>query len=176
MNTVAFMANGPTAGKSTAAGLMASILAEKEVKTVVVPFAKPVKDIATQMGWDGLKDDKGRTLLEDVGMGGRRYFPDTWVNLWSQSVLDMWTEDRNLVVLSDDCRFPNEVERIKRFGGILIKIKKEGVERSDLVSEQYQPQDSMFDYVIENNGTMKELENELRKIVEEQWPTEEEDE
>ena len=44
------------------------------------------------------------------------------------------------------------------------------------MSEQYQPLDSEFDYVIENNGTMKELENKLRKIVEEQWPEEEEDE
>lgn len=160
---IVFMANGPTAGKTTAAGLMSSILAQ--YKPALVPFAKPVKDLATQMGWDGLKDARGRTLLEDIGMGGRRYYPDIWVDLWGERVLQLWGNSRDRLIFADDCRFPNEFKRVQRFGGVLIKIKKEGKERPDLRAEQWVPEDSEFDYVVENNGTLSELNDKLISIA-----------
>ena len=42
-------------GKSTVAEHLA-----KNTHGVIKPFAKPIKDFATLLGWDGLKNKKGR--------------------------------------------------------------------------------------------------------------------
>ena len=154
---IAFMGNGPTAGKTTAA----KIIFEKSKWPRIISFAASVKEIAYDLGWDGEKDERGRRLLEDIGMGARLYNPDVWVDKWQEKV-NGW--DDTVTILTDDCRMANEVARIKNLGGILVKIQRDGCERPDLRAEQYMPGDSVFDYIIENNGTIEDLEKALEVI------------
>lgn len=154
---IAFMGTGPEAGKTTAAKALSSN------STMTVSFASPVKSVACCLGWNGLKDEKGRKLLEDIGMAGRAYHPDTWVYQWFETAEDVIGQVTHVLV--DDCRFPNEVERIKALGGILVKISKKGTERPDLISEQYMPDDSEFDFIIENEGTIEEFAAKVRELL-----------
>ncbi|KKN60312.1 hypothetical protein LCGC14_0533620 [marine sediment metagenome] len=68
-------------------------------------------------------------------------------------------------VVFADCRFKNELDLIKENGGILIRIKRHeaglsgeaGMHPSE--KEQRGIPDSAFDYIIENYGTLKDLES-----------------
>ena len=88
-------------GKSTAAKYM-----QKRTRAVVRPFAKPIKDFATLLGWNGNKDKKGRRLLQLLGTEvGRECISDLiWVYKWQ---VDLGDED---TVICDDLRFQNEYD------------------------------------------------------------------
>jgi len=86
---------------------------------------------------------------------------------------DMYTyppDPFDLVIISD-VRFFNELSFIKNNGGKLIKIKrdlagltgKEAAHQSE--SEMSDMSDDMFDFIIENNGTLKGLKKEAKRVV-----------
>jgi hypothetical protein len=92
-------------------------------------FAAEVKDIALIMGWDGKKDEKGRQLLQDIGMAGRRYHKDIWVSKLAKRL-----EDAKYLVI-DDVRFQNEVDAIRANGGIVLRIVRSSLPIMDHPSE-----------------------------------------
>ncbi len=63
-----------------------------------------------------------------------------------------------------DVRFPNEYESIKKRRGILIRIERENSYKinheSECALDKY-----TFDYVIENNGTLEELIEKVKNII-----------
>jgi hypothetical protein len=68
-------------------------------------FADALKALATTIGWDGRKDDTGRRLLQELGVGARDVLgADVWV--------DALMRDLPGRVVITDVRFPNEVEAI----------------------------------------------------------------
>ena len=81
------------------------------LRAVVKPFAKPIKDFAFDLGWNGLKDNKGRKLLQLLGTEvGRECIRDTlWVEKWQESLRDTGS---NTVIICDDLRFQNEYEHL----------------------------------------------------------------
>lgn len=95
-------------GKSTAAKFIQGI-----TPCVIKPFAQPIKDIATLMGWDGNKDTKGRTLLQKLGTecGRECIHSNIWIDQWNGSI-----ENTGLynTVIVDDLRFQNEYEELIR--------------------------------------------------------------
>jgi hypothetical protein len=95
---------GPAfSGKSTLAGMLATA-AEP---AVVLPMAASLKSIATRMGWDGRKDERGRKLLQTLGTEcGREYNPFCWANLW---LSEPWYFREADTVICDDVRFPEEL-------------------------------------------------------------------
>jgi hypothetical protein len=46
--------------------------------------------------------------------------PDIWANAWEHAATLVLNEGGTVVV--DDCRFPNELEAIKRLGGVTLNI------------------------------------------------------
>ena len=44
-------------------------------------FADRLKEVATELGWNGEKDFAGRKFLQELGSVVRNYDPDTWVNI-----------------------------------------------------------------------------------------------
>lgn len=80
-----------------------------------LPFAKPVKDVAFHMGWDGQKDKKGRKLLQLLGTecGRRCIDEDIWADKWQAKALE-FAKDNNIVLVADDMRFDNEVNTVLR--------------------------------------------------------------
>jgi len=110
-----------THGKSTVAQRLRGLLPQSRILTL--PFAKGVKDEAQRLGWNGLKDTKGRIILQQLGTEVcRNIDPDYWTKRWMQNA---YSDMRDLdLIVCDDLRFDNELKCIKENGGYIIKIKR----------------------------------------------------
>ncbi len=75
-----------------------------------------------------------RSLLQLVGTGlGRDWYgPDTiWIDMFEKKV-QKWESDRKefpMPVVNDDCRFPNEAERLRKLEFTIIKLVRNDAER-----------------------------------------------
>jgi hypothetical protein len=122
-------------------------------------FAAEVKAIALLMGWDGKKDKKGRQLLQDIGMAGRRYDQDIWV-----SKLQKRLETTEYLVI-DDVRFQNEADAIRANGGIVLRVV-----RSDLPIMDHPSETELFriaaDQSIVNDGDLDNLYKQINETLE----------
>lgn len=64
-----------------------------------------------------------------------------------------------------DMRFPNELKAVEDKGGITIRVNRPQLISKDFEHESETSLDSaIFDYVIENNGTLEELIDKVREI------------
>jgi hypothetical protein len=92
----------------------------EDIPNGMYAFAHGVKETARFMGWDGVKDERGRSLLQAVGNAGRDYRQDLWVE---RELNRIWREQGSILPLStcaffiDDWRFPNEEVVAKRVFG-----------------------------------------------------------
>ena len=176
--------HGPMgSGKTTACDWIKQRLTEKGLTNTLVPIAKPLKDFARQLGWDGAKDAKGRRLLQLLGTecGRKCIGDDIWVLKWKQAI----EEEDCKVILCDDMRFLNEYSSIKMMNVyhkvIMIKLTGRGYEvtgwwcklvkwlrlRFGLVHPSEIPlPDYLFDHVICNDREIFNLRLKLDKILE----------
>lgn len=177
-NMIIFMIHGPMgSGKST----LSNIIMERAKMTgktaTILPFAKPLKEAAKQLGWDGNKDKKGRRLLQLLGteVGRKCIGPNIWTDKWKKALTDAEMEAD--IVICDDLRFLNEYEAAKVFcltrKVISIKLKGRGYATNGFfkrifwhikkwlgllhASERPLP-DYLFDEVYMNNKTVYHME------------------
>ena len=80
-----------------------------------------------------------------------------------------WEELPNWIIT--DTRFPNEIEAVKKRGGITIRVNRDYVLTGgpEDPKKQHESETALdnaeFDYVIDNNGTIEELIEEVREIL-----------
>lgn len=161
-------------GKDTAANYLKKKLERQKKRVLIIHNADLLKFICkTFFGWNGVKDEEGRKLLQYVGTDViRAKNPDYWVH-FIIGILAMFNGKWDYVLIPD-CRFPNEVARFKelRFDTVSLKIIRDGFS-SNLTPQQkmHESETAMdnfdFDYTI-HNGNMaefyKELDNFLKEI------------
>lgn len=89
-------------------------------------FADELKRIAKdEFGWDGLKDEKGRRLLQVLGTeAGRAYNENLWVERMQYRLSQAKVAGKNIVI--DDVRFNNEAQLIQDMGGFVIELSGHG--------------------------------------------------
>ncbi len=94
------------AGKSTVSAWFEERFKAYGYTASVLPIAKPLKDLATSMGWDGEKDEKGRRLLQLLGTEcGRDCISESiWTDKWLAEAVNLGSK----VIIVDDCRYDNE--------------------------------------------------------------------
>ncbi len=123
-------------GKTTTARMICKSLSGIKLP-MIIPFAYPLKKVAEDLGWDGVKDERGRKLLQQVGTEvGRAYDPELWVTKWAETLGDItrfvpdevksiFSQDGGpVVVIADDVRFQNEADFIRHNAGMLIHITR----------------------------------------------------
>lgn len=173
------------AGKDTAAvyaNNMIHSLKGSNNTTTHLAFAAPLKSIA--MDYMGLTshecyDQTGkakfnefwgmtnRELLQRLGDGMRKeVHPDFWTKIAEQQLKECVEEGTMFFVT--DVRYPNEAELIRRYGGIVVQIKRDEVEppegHIDHPSER--PLDPEYvDEIIYNNGTLEDLRSEVCRVI-----------
>lgn len=163
-------------GKDTAANYMKKKLELSGKKVLIAHYADLLKYICkTIFNWNGVKDENGRQLLQYVGTDViREQNPDYWVE-FIISILDLFYGDWDYVLIPD-CRFPNEVERLREaeFDVASVKIVRDDF-KSELTQEQQNHKSEIamdnfeFDYVIHNKdmaGFYKNLNQLLTDIAE----------
>jgi hypothetical protein len=98
------------AGKSTFAEM---IVKKSKPIFMQVNFKDALVEMAKGIGWNGIKDEKGRKLLQTLGTDVVRNCidPDYWVKAWKKRV-DERIMYGGVSIVVDDVRFENEAETI----------------------------------------------------------------
>ena len=113
-------------------------------------------------GWDVAKEEfpEIRRLLQVYGTEVVRnnFGENVWVDLLFRKA-----EKIEKLAISDT-RFFNELRAIKERKGLLIKIKCDRVQNSDVHASEQDLPDSEFDHIIQNNGAIEDLHQQLEQI------------
>lgn len=121
-------------------------------------FADALKEIALAIGWNGIKDDAGRQLLQNLGLAVRtNLHPDAWV--WPV-LRDM---PERLVIT--DVRFPNEAESIKAVGGVMVRVERPGVGPVNGHVSEVAIDDWPYDGTVLNDGSLDALADTVKGLV-----------
>lgn len=83
-------------------------------------------------------------------------------NVWVNALFSEHNENSKWII--SDMRFPNEYDAIKKHKGLLIKVNR----KTEIVSEH--PSEGaldhyVFDYIIDNNSTIEDLNTKVLKIL-----------
>lgn len=107
-------------GKDTVASYIASNVQGYAVRKAC--FADGVKEVARHQGWNGEKDDAGRTLLQKIGQGKRAEDELYWVKrCWDKIRLD---SSPDVVWVIPDVRYRNEAQFVQAHGGVVWRINR----------------------------------------------------
>jgi hypothetical protein len=160
-------------GKSTVAWMAKKYLESLEgITSKVLPFAQGVKDTARRLGWNSVKDGRGRKFLIDIGMAGREYNQNTWVNM----VIDQIDPVVDNFILIDDWRFINEEIALRNQTAKVWRIRinspsREGLKGTETYNDPSETglpfEEEYYDYYIDNVGTLTDLETKTRNILDE---------
>lgn len=115
-------------GKDTLAKILDKKLQSENKKVLIAHYGDLVKYIAQKFfNWNGEKDESGRTLLQYVGTDiVRTQIPDYWVD-FIIGILKLFPDKWDYVLIPD-CRFPNEIDKMKHNFSNVISVR---VDRGD---------------------------------------------
>lgn len=158
-------------GKDTAAQLLKEYLESINKRVLIIHYADLLKFICTKFfGWDGNKDEAGRTILQHVGTDTiRRQEPDYWVD-FVVKFLKLFSNDWDYVLIPD-CRFPNEAEKMMAsFDTKVLRIYRpnfnNGLSTEQLAHPSETSMDNYkFDSIISNDGSLDELRQKLISFI-----------
>jgi len=150
------------AGKSTAAHYLRQLATADGYAVQMLPFAQQIKQYATALGWNGVKDAKGRRLLQLLGTecGRECIDKDIWVDAWRvrTGLAD--------ITIADDVRFDNEVDAITDCGVIINVSRPEttcGLFR-DIFSHKSERIPKYRDYTLNNSGNIDTMQYLMRRM------------
>jgi hypothetical protein len=121
-----------------------------------------LQDIVEAKGWEKAKTEfpEIRRLLQDLGIGARKLFGDTfWIY---QALSDVAPQDK---VVVSDVRFKNEAQWIKEFGGQIWRVNRPGVGAVNEHVSENELSDWDFDGVITNDKDMDHLKNQIKSLL-----------
>lgn len=159
------------AGKDTFAASIASLGFERYA------FADALKHEALSGGWDGIKDFRGRLLLQELGSVWRKYEPDHWILRLQESIM----HDRAVIT---DCRYLNEISLMQSWGHeygykvITIRINRPGHDNGLSPEAQAHPSECEldgypFDVCVTNKGALldfcRQSLEKAREILSGEW-------
>ena len=162
MDKLVFIVNGkPRAGKDTFAMILNRYMDVYKYSAVT-----KVKEIATLCGWDGQKEERDRKFLHELKMLTSEYS-----DMSHQDVVNEINKYRNGEIEADvfvvDVREPEDIKRlVEEVGAITVFIKNDNVPDITSNAADANVESFEYDFVIPNNGTMKEFEDEIKLFME----------
>ena len=165
-------------GKDEAANYIKKRLTARGLHCVILHFADLVKFFCREVyNWDGIKDIKGRTLLQHVGTDTvRACYPDYWAEVVSQ-FLAATAADYDVAIVPD-ARFPNEIEVMDKHNSSVftLRVKRFNQDGSKYLNpkmtdlQHKHPSEtsldfSKFDCVIENHS-LEDFHKKLDELLE----------
>ena len=158
--TILLICGKAGAGKNTVADII-----NEYISCESFAFATKVKALAKDMGWNGVKDEQGRKLLQDIGTAGRNYNN----NIWANDVIDrIYFSTYSYFVISD-WRYRNEYEVLNKEFKNVITIRVTG-RLDDLGTNSNHESEHGLDnfntkYTIINDGSMNKLKQRVKDIL-----------
>lgn len=162
-------------GKDTVASMLKSLFEKDRQKVLIVHYADLLKFIATNYaGWDNIKDEYGRTLLQylgtDIVRKENEYF---WVNFVAQAIKFTSSIVKYDYIIIPDCRFSNEIDYWldNEYEVYWLEVFRD--QDSNLTDNQKNHASeiglAMYNricpYTILNNGTLEDLEICIRRAM-----------
>lgn len=151
-------------GKDTLAGFLLDTLESRGKRVLITHYGDLLKYVCWSFfGWDGKKDEAGRSLLQYVGTEKiRAKKPDFWVN-FIRDILSMFPNEWDTVIIPD-CRYPNECDMLRdlEYGVSVIRVIRDGFVSPLTEAQQAHPSETSMDgyqtdYTIHNDGTLDDL-------------------
>ena len=119
-------------------------------RCLILHYADRIKEVARIVyGWNGIKDEAGRKLLQEIGTEkGRKIDKNIWIKE-VHTLLKFATEEYDYVLIPD-CRFINEAEYWKtktKYDSMVVRINRENY-ISELTEEakKHQSEIDLDDY------------------------------
>lgn len=97
---------------------------------------------------------------------------DLWAKMPFLDIFDLVLgRTEPIIVTLEDTRFPNEIEQARKHDSLIVKLIRNTGNKDNHVSETALDNipDSKFDLVIDNNGTLDELDQKLSQFIEEHF-------
>lgn len=134
------------------------------LNSYITPRGRRTQDLIAEFGWDLAKETFPEVRRQLQAMGtecGRDLLGESiWIDTWERSLPE---GQRRIVV--PDVRFPNEVARIRKLGGVIWRVRRPGTapdgHRSESDLEQIVP-----DAVLSNTGSIEDLHRLVRQQME----------
>lgn len=146
-------------------------------------FANEVKRLAFDLGWDGQKDDKGRSGLIWLGDGARKHFDhDIWIKKLQKNMREI-VKQSDCIINKDyaiffvtDMRYENESEALwelaKEVGAeyYSVRVNRPWHESKLTVEQRKNASETSldnyaFDYVIHNDGTYDDYKTKVHLVM-----------
>ncbi len=172
-----------------------SLIRNKIINGKMMAFADPIKEIILTMFPSArkeflygassfrsesipyFKDKNGapltyRQALIDIGTMARGYNSNIWVDCFNERLLKSIEQERHLpqdlkteAVIVTDLRFPEEFNYLKNNKYFIIKLNRRSQSIINHESETAQEDFSNFDSVIDNNGTLLDLREQIKEKI-----------
>lgn len=159
------------------------LLADQELEVERVAFADPIRealytlnpfveytegffegafliDLVDNLGWEKAKQIPDvRRLMQRFGteVGRQLLSEDVWVNLADPKM----RYHHSKIVCVTDCRFPEEIERIRKLGGVIVNVVRPEVLVNFNDSHESETHELPYDYQIVNDGTLEDFTEEV---------------
>lgn len=159
-------------GKDTSANFLKESLENKGYSAIVVHYADLLKFICkSYFGWDGKKDEKGRSLLQAIGTDHiRKMDQDYWVRFVTDLV-SMFPKQWDFVIVADT-RFENEIGMVRASGFPATHVRVVRKEFDNNLTEEqknHKSEVALNECIPDRwlyNTSMDELEEEVEKLAE----------
>ncbi|MFG3611479.1 deoxynucleotide monophosphate kinase family protein [Rummeliibacillus stabekisii] len=168
---------GLRAGKDTFTDMLKAQIKDREVCSLA--FSTGIHNIIHQYFPEQYDLGKPREYLQRIGQFMRTLNPDVWINYLFNSYEYKQMIAQNKVIFITDVRQSNEVQALRHQGFIIIKIVADTearIRRAEELgdhfdttalqheTEIYAEECQDYDILVENNGTLKDLENLSLKV------------
>ena len=162
-------------GKTTVANYLKSYLEAFDYRVLVINYADLLKFICkTYFGWNGEKDEYGRSLLQYVGTEIiRAQYPTFFVDTVG-IILSLFQNEWDYVIIAD-VRFPNEISQLTdtfEFDCKHLRVIRPNYESSLDEHQKCHISETALDLIepdtyLYNSGTLEDL-----AVIADEWLTE----
>ena len=159
-------------GKSLSGEIFKEIMESKGKKVLIINYADYLKFIAKEyMGWNGKKDEEGRTLLQWLGTDFvRTRYPTFWVDIVC-NFIKVFADKYDYFCICDS-RFQDEISTMKNnFDTLSIHIARLNFNNGLTDKQKNHPSEIALDgwkfdwYVVSESGK-ENLFHEIKKFIE----------
>ncbi len=162
-------------GKDTVASIIKKNCVQKNLKHINLQFSFYIKQYALKItDWDGSEETKPREFLQTLGTEiiRQQIDSDFFIKRVDEDI-KVYSKFFDIITISD-VRLIDEIEYFRKNYDSMISIhikrdlektKENSVHQTEIELDNY----NKFDYVIDNNGSLKELEDKVNEILKRIW-------
>lgn len=113
MKKIVVISGKATHGKDETSKKIMAVLEKEGKKCLSIAVGDALKSAAAKyFGWNGEKDEKGRSLLQSMAMLARKNNPGVWSNILNE-LIEAFGPEYDYVFVAD-MRFPIEIDSLKK--------------------------------------------------------------